>query len=647
MLIFELIRMLLKSKVIILILLLMGSIFIIFAPNSLVNNLSEKSCSVRKIKINGATTDLSKDQKASINITREIRISDFLYVTLNDTIKVKNLDNKPFASTIVFYPKNVFRKLNNLRITDYKGRMLRYEISIDTENFLGIRIFFEEALVKDAEYKFSIRGSIEDVIEITYDDSGNLIYNFTISGLNVYINHNITEVTTYLYYPEDADVASYVNDIRPQEGMTHQSEKRRIEWSRSNVIAFNLSDKQLEKIVVPFRRTKPIVKILSVEREIRIRISGKISTRDKFEIVILSPEKEESATKASLKLNSFKYAIYEGIANVEARDDFGKLDVFTEHGSGDKENWTYVTINFRTELFGNKKYSFEVTYDIVLNNTRVLMENESGIFFNFPIAPVINATFSAFRLSIVTPYVIAILNPTALEGFEQITLYKVSYLGLYVYEVRNYGKENMAPEFNKVLNLRIYQSPAPFIWLFIAFFGMFFLIIYIISIGVTLLGERAKKVKIEEVYEVREVKEELERYIKRLEEYIVAEESIYEFMFSKLIQKPTIGLFEQFKQMLTRLRVLENRIKTIPPIISEKTEIRIIIDRILDAQTNIELARRRILRNIQRALRGSMSKKKMIEENEYYLRVVRDKLGVIRRQTNRLKDLMITKYQIS
>ena len=205
----------------------------------------------------------------------------------------------------------------------------------------------------------------------------------------------------------------------------------------------------------------------------------------------------------------------------------------------------------------------------------------------------------------------------------------------------------MTPEFNKVLNLKIYRSLAPFFWLFIAFFGIFFIVIYAISISIAFLGERAKRVKIEEVYEVREIGEELEKYIKRLEEYIVAEESIYEFMFSKLIQKPTIGLFEQFKQMLTRLRVLENRIKTIPPIISEKHEIKIIIDRILDAQTNIELARRRILRNIQKALRGSMSKKKMIEENEYYLRVVREKLGVIRRQTNRLKDLMITKYQIS
>ena len=433
MLIFELIRMLLKSRGIILILLLMGSIFIMFAPNSLVSDLNEKSCSVGKIKVNGATTDLSKDQKASINITREVRISDFLYVTLNDTIEVKNLDNKPFASMIVFYPKDVFRRLNNLRITDYKGRMLRYEISIDTENFLGIRIFFEEALVKDAEYKFSIRGSIEDVIEITYDDSGNLIYNFTISGLYVYINHNITEATTYLYYPEDADVASYINRIKPQEGMTHQSEEKRIKWSRSNIIASNFFDVQLEEVIVPFKRTKPIVKILSVEREIKIKISGKISITDKFEIVILSPEKEESVEKASLKLDSFKYAIYEGVTNVNAKDSFGKLDVSAEYGSGAKENWTYVTIKFRTELFGNKRYSFEVTYDIVLNNTKVLMENESGIFFNFPIAPVINASFSAFKLSIITPYIIAILNPTALEGFEQITLYKVSYLGLYVY----------------------------------------------------------------------------------------------------------------------------------------------------------------------------------------------------------------------
>jgi len=595
----------------------------------------------------------SIDQKMIINTTRSIKISEYSLVSLNDSVLIKNLDEREFNSILVYYEKSLFYRLINLRVSGFwvdKNKFVESQIVIyaETNEYIALALILNRVISKDDTYRISIQAELDGIISFTeYEDTLRFYLNITRDILiPLPINESITEVFPPLY-SEIIDTL-----MEPREGFGVQGNK--VFWKTSGLAPFNESIKvsDLTKISYVYRLKDPIqlpLKVLFAKRVITISADGGVEVTDVIRVTVFSPEKFVSIETSKWKTQGIVIGLAGKVDQdlIEARDRFGALKIAEETTlERDRlENYTFIRVTFRNPLVGGESYEISISYP--LKDKSSISRNGDEFEIHIPPMPIINATINVFKFVINSMYDVsidsddnALLNPvyfkhTRVKGFFLITSY----------ERVEFTYSRICTSANKVMKLEFTLNPAVIFGAFVAIFEYLFVIVASMILIARIMGRRKLAIKFEEAPKYRVLRENLIKFIANYEEYLSIEDEIITELREKAVNKrPVSKVAQSLTAKLEELRRKKSVVYDYSEKIKDDPDIVPLIDKLAELDTRTDLIRRKIFDDLNRYLRGRMKRSEFVREAELSLGELLRNIKGKRRILNSLRDVLIVKY---
>jgi len=591
----------------------------------------------------------SRNQSMVINVTRTYRISEFLVTRFNDTIMILNNDSKPFNGILIYYEKKFFEKMNLIHVigkpaNEEEKITLNWYIFSVSENYVGIAIKFDRFLFEKDRYAV-----------ILLCDMLNMIF-FKAVGSEIIFQLNVTQRPLLPYAINFAKIRcippTQVNvlfdEITPTKNKGRKGNE--VFWKLKEIEPFDeaINPNDLTKIYFVYKHTKLPLRILYVIRNVRVSLSGRIHVSDKLGISVISPIEQEALSGRRLDADKITIGLVPNVKskNVVVKDYFGKLSIDEKAGSGIFENYTFIEITFRNPLIGDEVYEISIDYDIPMKDN-VIYKN--GTFhLKIPLTPIINATISLVIFKITSPYYITIANNKLREvAVFTKSVWKREVFLIINHHVVTWEFAKLLPSLNRILHIRYTVSIYPFLDALTIIF-QFILIGLIVGILISKeIGKKKIALKIEEMPELRKRREELIRFIALYEEYLSIEEELQKELTTKaVVKRPSAHILSGITARQEELRKKRSALYHLGDELKKDIDIEPIIDELRKIETRIDLARRKIIEDLRRYLRGAIKRSEFLSEAEMTLKEINSNISRKRRFLNNLKEILLVKYSL-
>ena len=597
----------------------------------------------------------SRNQSLTVNTTRTLILSEFFMVSLNDTIVITNNDSLPFNSILIYYEKDLFSRLENIRVmgryVDEKEKVKAiWRIFSVSKYYVGIVITLDRYVFKGNTYAFSLFADLRGMISFKQvEDELRFYLNIT---QKILIPLPVKESKTICIPPQNSEVLEEF--IEPQDKMGRKGDE--IYWRIEDIAPFNESTEPLSltkisfvyKLNEPDKQPKLPLEILYVVREVTITLAGKVKIVDKIGVLAISPISQQSQADKKWSANSIALGLMPGVDadNIKAYDKFGRLTLKEEQTleEGIFENFTFIRVTFRNPLLGGEVYEFSLSYTLSGGDS-VAYDNGKYVV-RMPLVPIINATIGFVLLKVVSPYDVEIID----NGLRELALYTKyesvkGALFLVDYKCIKWAFSDMLPSFNKVIELRFSVNTMVFVDALIIVFQFVFALTVACIIGARKLGEKRLRVKIEETPELRRRRENLIRFIANYEEYLsIEEEIINELRVRTVLKRPSSKALQSITAKIGELRKKRSVIHELSERIRVDPDIEPLVDKLINVDAKMDLVRRKFLDDLDRHLRGVIKRSEFVSEAEISLNELNSYMQQKRRILNSLRELLIVKY---
>jgi|GEM_PF-4206920 len=556
----------------------------------------------------------SQRQNISIEVYRTFNINDYLYVILNETIKIKNEDERSFNAILIYYPKDFWRKIVYFRVLgafkEEDLRKIEWRIHTFSKDYIGIAVIFERPIYKGEEYTIIL---LSDLPNFAWLESPNNddIYCYLVVYKMPLLPYKLDKARVSIIAPPTGDVQVTFEDIEPKEGKSISGSE--VYWVESNVEPFNFSTpyEKLVKIkyfyklktIAPEGYTYLPLRFPNAIREIEITTSGKIRVRDEFYIEAITPASNAHNVARDWGTLKLRIGLAENVENIRAYDDFGKLDVTEDKGEGIFENYTFVEVKLRTPVTGNELVKFYVEYTI-----QPVVKNDT-ISLSIPLSPIINATMSSYTLRILTPHILSMnlssCNPELMYNESRWTIERL----LIPYMERRLHFSMLIPPMNTLIHLRIDMNKLVLLRAVVIMTPL-----AIVLVTLTLMITEAVTVKrrraLPEIPRRKRIIATVSQLIKAYEEYIAIENETDQKLIREILgRRPSAStLMDLRNKMEETYKKRETIFMLISKIISQYPEVREYASELRRIEGRLTIIRRMIFEEAEKFLKGEVSK---------------------------------------
>jgi len=586
--------------------------------------------------------------KASVNVTRTVRISPYGVITLNDTIRIYNRDNREFNAILIFYEQDLYDQLVDLRFVGKSSKEDKYYNLesfpyIGLDNFVGIAIKLEKFVEKNEGYTVKIVSIVDKVPKIDVKD--NELYLSIQFPQKPLLQLNITELEI-IFKTDDKNAHIYEDELSPKTNGTKISEQ---EWKYqfSNIITFNASseDNQNDQVYFIWRTTQPMIQILNYEKEIRFYVTSKVKITEKIQLIVVAPPGDVSVEEAKWKIDSIVIGIPEDVENLNARDFLGKLKMEKTTSEIIPEGYTPYSIEFRVPISISDIYTFSMSYEIPAGSDLFEVKDDKWTL-EIPIAPVINATINNVKTRIIIPsgYTLKSIKYKN-STLNTLKLRQSEFLGILSIEENVYYAKKVSMMDNQIVEIEINTSLQPILEIFFKIFLLTLLVVVLVDLIIAKLKRREVELAPEEIEARKILKERLERFIKTYEEFIAIETELDSFIREKLrVRKSPKMIRENLSKLMRETKRYKDRINLLSEGLSSDKELYNIVKEMLSIEDRIEFARRELISDWSQFLSGKLGKNElMVRARSTFDGLKTYKLNRTR-LLNRLRNIYALKY---